>query len=103
VNSFSYRTCHPKPILPSVHKLKFYFKLPYYNHLSSSLANNLVNELSAIYPQVEFIPALSNSSTVGSLFKFKDTVTLELRSGVSYKYSCGGCDANYIGCTRQRL
>ena len=52
---------------------------------------------------MHFLPSLSNPFTIGSLSLFKDALPKDLRSGVVYKFSCGGCDATYIGCTRQRF
>ena len=92
-----------KPTISTVPKLQFYFPIPFYNDESSTHIKQLVSSLSTFYPQVHFIPSLSNPKTTGSLFRFKDRLPSELMSGVVYKFSCGGCNASYIGCTRQRF
>ena len=93
----------PKPTVLTVPKLPFFFSAPYYNDQSSSQIQSLVSSLSTFYPQVQFYPSLSNPFTIGSFFNFKDRLPSELMSGVVYKFSCGGCNASYIGCTRQRF
>ena len=40
---------------------------------------------------------------MSSFFKFKDRVNRALRSKVVYKFTCGGCDASYIGKTMRHL
>ena len=103
LNKFLNAIYTPKLPVTTVSRMPFYFKLPFYNEHSTTVINSLVKDLSSIYPQVQFTPSLSNPFTVGSLFRFKDSIPSNLRSGLVYKYSCGGCNATYIGCTRQRF
>ena len=47
---------------------------------------------------------LRNPKTIGSLFKFKDTVPKLMRSLVVYKYSCPRCNlGTYVGSTKRML
>ena len=47
---------------------------------------------------------LRNPKTIGSLFRFKDTVPKLMRSLVVYKYSCPRCNlGTYLGSTKRML
>ena len=55
------------------------------------------------YPQIRLRVILVNNNTIGNLFKFKDRLPTMLCSGIVYKYSCGGCDATYVGKSQRHL
>ena len=61
------------------------------------------NVLMNLVPSVKFVFILSNTRTIGSLFKFKDTLPKESRSCVIYKYVCSQCEALYVGSTIRTL
>ena len=61
------------------------------------------NVLMNLVPSVKFVFILSNTRTIGSLFKFKDTLPKESRSCVIYKYVCSQCEATYVGSTIRTL
>ena len=61
------------------------------------------NVLMNLVPSVKFVFILSNTRTIGSLFKFKDTLPKESRSCVIYKYACSQCEAMYVGSTIRTL
>ena len=103
VRRFLNKIHSPKPSPCSVPRDKFYFRLTFYNDSCHDRVRDLISTLERFYPQLHFLPSLTNPFTVGSFFKFKDALPNDLRSGVVYKFSCGGCDATYIGCTRQRF
>ena len=47
---------------------------------------------------------LKNPKTIGSLFRFKDTLPTLMRSLVVYRYSCPRCNlGTYIGSTKRML
>ena len=101
VRRFLDRIYSPRTPNCSVPRDKFYFRLPFYNDHCHDRVRELVTLLEKFYPQLHFLPSLSNPFTIGSLFRFKDA--LSQRFAVWYKFSCSGCDATYIGCTRQRF
>ena len=92
-----------KPSHCSVPRDKFFFRLPFYNDSCHDRVRDLISTSERFYHQLHFLPSLTNPFTVGSFFKFNDALLNDLRSGVVYKFSCGGCHATYIGCTRRRL
>ena len=94
----------PSTVPPvTVPKMQFYFSAPYYNNVSEQLIQNLTNRLSVLYPQISFLAVNKNYLTIGKFFKFKDEIPACVRSSVIYKFSCGDCNASYLGCTRQRF
>ena len=46
---------------------------------------------------------LHNHFTVGSLFKFKDCLSLDMKSHVVYRLDCLNCSAGYIRVTTRSL
>ena len=44
-----------------------------------------------------------NNFTIGSLFKFKDCLSLDMKSHVVYRLDCVNCSAGYIGVVTTRL
>ena len=92
------------PIVRSttVEKKKLYIPLPFYGRHSETDYNNLMKNLSSIFPQLHLIPVLTTSKTLSSFFPSKDRLPSELCSSVIYKYKCGGCNSSYIGSTVRR-
>ena len=44
-----------------------------------------------------------SSFKISSLFSMKDKVPFDLRSYIVYKFVCGSCKVDYIGCTKRHL
>ena len=93
-----------QPITPitTVPKLDFYASLPYINNdkFLTTLRNILNKHFFCLAPKL----VLRNPRTIGSLFKFKDTIPLLMRSLVVYKYTCPRCNlGTYIGATKRML
>ena len=55
------------------------------------------------FPGLDFKIILVNSFTIGSLFKFKDSLPLVSRSSVVYQYECSACQSKYVGSTHRAL
>ena len=54
-------------------------------------------------PQVKCRFVFKSTVRLSNLFPYKDRVPFALKSGVVYKYQCGGCNATYIGKTKRHL
>ena len=93
----------PKVAIPNVPKKLMYVPLPYMKN-SSSVQNELTLAFSKLYPYVKFHFIFKNPLTIGSLFRFKDTLPELMRSFVVYKFSCPKCNfGTYIGCSKRLL
>ena len=77
--------------------------LPFTGHHGFLIRNRLRCLFLKAYPQVSISVIFSPSCRISSLFKFKDRVQAPLRSSILYKFSCGGCNATYVGETRRHL
>ena len=62
--------------------------------------NRLVQEY---FKNVKVRVAFRAARTLGSSFPYKDQIPWAVRSGVVYQYSCGCCNASYIGQTSRHL
>ena len=70
---------------------------------SYSMKRKFVQLFRKYYPQINLRVILTNTNTIGNLFKFKDRLPTMLCSGIVYKYSCGDCDATYVGKSQRHL
>ena len=94
----------PKDITFSVPKKNVYVSLPYMGNYSSFCKTELTSSLCKLYPYAKFHFIFKNTLTIGSLFKFKDTLPELMRSGVVYIFNCPKCNfGTYIGCTGRLL
>ena len=94
-----------KPKIPvhDVPKKQMYVSLPFI-YKSSNMKRELTEILSNLYPYVKFHFIFKNPLTIGSLFKFKDTLPELMRSSTVYMFSCPKCNlGKYIGNTSRLL
>ena len=60
--------------------------------------------LSKLYPYAKFNFIFKNPLTIGSLFKFKDTLPELMRSNIIYNFICPKCNlGSYVGCSSRLL
>ena len=94
------RTVHPTADVLTCEQKKIYAAIPYFGSQSEKFKKELLSIISQFFPQLDFRIALTNRTTIGSFFRFKDRLPLELRSNVVYSYSCAQCaSGTYIGST----
>ena len=80
-----------------------YISLPL-TYSSSSIKKELIRLLGNLYPYVDFRFVFKNPFTIGSLFHFKDTLPVLMRSSCVYIYNCPNCKfGTYIGCSKRLL
>jgi len=93
------------PVEPTltVSKDVIYMKLPYLGTISHCLERKLSNLIKTHYSTVTLKVVYTTSLSLSNLFKFKDKVPKPLRSSIVYKFTCGSCDATYIGKTSRNL
>ena len=82
---------------------KKYVKLPFYDHLSYIIRNKLSNTLKSQYPDIKFMFVFTNSFSISSFFKSKDSIPTGLVSNIIYEFTCLSCKARYIGETTRNL
>ena len=80
-----------------------YVTLPFQGHFSYQLRNSLSCLLKKYIPDVQFRFIFTNRNTIGSLFKFKDSIPTLLCSKVIYCFSCRDCKSRFLGSTFQNL
>ena len=77
--------------------------LPYLGKLSFDLRKRVSSIARRSYPQIRIRFVFKPSFRVSNLFRVKDRIPFSLRSCVVYRYSCGSCNATYIGKTKRHL
>ena len=93
----------PKPNASEQKLSTKYIKLPFYGHLSYVLRNKLKRVCKEFFPTIKVKFIFTNTFTIKSFFKVKDSVPVELASNVVYEFSCLSCNARYIGETSRNL
>ena len=103
INSFLECIFRPRIPVYDVPKEQMYVSLPF-SHNSSDVKRKLTKFLGRLYPYVKFNFIFKNPLTIGSLFKFKDTLPELMRSSTVYLFSCPKCNlGKYIGNTSRLL
>ena len=72
-------------------------------HFSDQVHSTLSCLLRKHVPSVQFRFFFTNRNTIGSLFKFKDSIPTTLCSKIVYCFSCPDCKSRYIGSTFRNL
>ena len=91
-----------KPI--TVKKMPFYHKIPFVNNYTCRyIKTNFIPFLKQCYPQVDFNFIFCNTFTIKSCTKHKEKLPMTLESGIVYLFSCGDCNATYVGSSVKSL
>ena len=93
----------PKQIVPAVPKRKLLVILPYLRKFSLNLRKHLCKSVNQSLPQCNIKLIFQSKNRLSSLFKFKDIISLYLRSHLVYKFQCSNCNINYYGETKRHL
>ena len=88
-----------KSVTCSVEKKPVFIVLPFTGVSSLHVRNRIVSLCKKYLPQVKCRVVFRPSVRLSHLFVYKDRVPLALKSGVVYKFQCGGCNAPYYGKT----
>ena len=81
----------PPSISDTVNKKSIVLVLPFLGQSSYHLAKNLKRYISKFYPCVELKVVFKKGLSLGNLFKFKDVLPFECKSGVIYYIKCKKC------------
>ena len=80
-----------------------YVTLPFLGHFSYQLRNTMSHLLSKHIPDVNFRFIFVNRNTIGSYFKYKDSIPTSLCSNIVYCFKCPDCTSRYVGSTCRNL
>ena len=86
-----------------VPKKDIYLSLPFFGEQSVKLKKEIKTLLERTFPFVKPNIILTNKLTIGSFFRFKDSLPVSMRSSVIYEYSCALSGSSYIGETHRHL
>ena len=89
--------------LQQAKKLEKFIVLPFFGKQSLELRKEIEALLRKFYPYLNPRLVLRNKYTIGSLFRFKDTIPKACRSAIIYEFCCPSCEGSYIGSTYVRL
>ena len=104
IRRFLNNIIYPKPIYLSAAKFELFLCMDYVGHHSEKLKEEIERIMSKYFPQINLRVILSNKNTVGSFFRYKDSLPIMQRPSVVYKYCCGQCPAtSYVGSTTRPL
>ena len=78
---------------------KFFDSIPYFGSQSVRLANELSALLSKIALHYDFALDQVNRNNIGSLFNYKKTLPISLRSSLVHTFSYARCTCEYVGST----
>ena len=87
----------------SLNSKNIYLSLPYFGYQSQKMKSEFMSLLNNMFNNVKPFIVLSNKRTIGSMFKYKDSIPEMFRSCVIYKYTCPLCGAVYVGSTTRTL
>ena len=90
-------------VVSTVERQKVLLVLPYLGAMSLQLRTRLQRAISKCAPSCKLSVVFKAGRNIGIFFKFKDRPCRNLLSGVVYKFSCGCCNASYIGQTMRHL
>src|SRR5215469_12718355 len=103
INKLLNKILNPPPIHLTAPQLKIYIKIPFLGHLSPQLHKDILKLIHKHIPQSKLTLIPHNPITIKTFFNIKDTLPVLCRSSVVYKYTCGSCNASYIGHTGLHL
>ena len=92
-----------KPLVDTVSKKEFVMCLPFLGRETTSIKSKLNKLFSLMFPAFKLKIVLNSGTKISSLLSFKDKIPLHIRSFVMYKYTCGSCNATYIGKTKRHF
>ena len=107
IRAFLNKTLSPKTVTttttttdkPTFH----YISLPYYGLSSYDTRKKLNKVLKHCYPNTVFRFIFTNSYTIQSLFKHKESPPSNLISNIVYQFKCSHCSMRYVGQTQRNL
>ena len=92
-----------KPVMLAVPKKQLYLVLPFMGKMSALVKSGLTRSLHKPLPFCKVKIASKTSNRLNNYFSFKDVAPEPLRSCQIYNFTCGSCNASYIGKTFRHM
>ena len=93
----------PQVQMLTVNKDVRYIRLPYIGKFSLEVKSKLQAILRNTYPQIKFQFIFCNNFTLGSFLRSGSFLPQDLRSSVTYLFTCPQCALRYVGSTSRWL
>ena len=87
----------------TIPKKDIYISLPYFGKLLLSARSTLENIIRDILSCVNLKVVFRIKNRLSSKFNFKDKISKEMRSFLSYNFQCSSCSATYYGKTKRHF
>ena len=87
-------------VVSTVPKKDSLIVLPYLGKLSLQIRTRINRVMKNKLPHCNFRIVFQSKCKLINFFTFKDKIPIFLRSGIVYKFKCGGCNATYYGKTK---
>ena len=93
----------PKTVVSTVPKKDLLLVLPYLGKMSLQIRTKINRIMKAKILHCNLRIVFQTKCKINTFFQFKDKIPLFLRSGIVYKFKCGGCNATYYGKTKRHF
>lgn len=93
----------PRVPIITVPRKEIFICLPYLGKMSLVTRTKLCNIVRKNLPQCDLKVIFKSNCRLSGFFKYKDKVEKALLSKVVYKFTCGCCNASYIGETKRHF
>ena len=90
-------------VVSTVPKKDLLIVLPYLGKLSLQIRTRINRVMKNKLPHCNFRIVFQSKCKLINFFTFKDKIPIFLRSGIVYKFKCGGCNATYYGKTKRHF
>ena len=93
--SLRYKILARESVVSTVPTKDLVIALPYFGKLSLQICTriNCIMKNKLLYCNIKFV---FQAKKIKNFFTFKDKIPSFLRSGIVYKFQCGGCNATYM-------
>ena len=103
IKKFLNKIFAPKKIVFTVPKKEIMIVLPYLGKISLNIRTKIIRMVRSRIPYCNVRFVYQSKCKLSNLFTFKDRIPKFLRSGIVYKFQCGGCNATYYGKTQRHF
>ena len=103
IKEFLERVLTQKVVVSTVPKKDLMIVLPYLGKLSPQIRTRVNRIMRNKLPHCNLRVVFQTKCKLINFFTFKDKTPLFLRSGIVYKFKCGGCNATYYGKTKRHF